>query len=380
MNIAILTDGISPYVLGGMQKHSFNLTKYFALNGLKVTLVHFNQSDYDIEKLELFTEEEKLNIESIIIPFPNSSKILGHYLRSSYTYSVNIYNTLKERLKEFDFIIAKGFTAWKLLEEKSKGIHCPPIGVNFHGYEMYQQQTGLKSKFSALMLKKAVQPILDKADYVFSYGGKITELLQTEAKVAKPKIIEIPGGIERSWLNPKQIRLNQPRRFVFIGRYERRKGIEELHRALEQLPDNLDFEFTFIGPIPKDKQLKDKRLKYLGTIRDTEKIKNILREQDVLVCPSHSEGMPNVILEAMASGLAIIATDVGAVQLLVDKNNGFLLENNNMSSLKKALSSCIHHDITSLKEASLSKVKNFIWDSIIEQHINLISHVINNKE
>ena len=52
MRIALLTDGIYPYVLGGMQRHSFYLAKYFAKNKFYVDLFHFNQSEYDINKLE----------------------------------------------------------------------------------------------------------------------------------------------------------------------------------------------------------------------------------------------------------------------------------------------------------------------------------------
>ncbi|MFO0434814.1 MAG: hypothetical protein ACK5ZT_06175, partial [Sphingobacteriaceae bacterium] len=59
MKIALITDGIWPYVMGGMQKHSFYLCKYLAKNKINVDLIHFNQSNLDITKLEYFTEEEK---------------------------------------------------------------------------------------------------------------------------------------------------------------------------------------------------------------------------------------------------------------------------------------------------------------------------------
>mgnify|MGYP000917428566 FL=1 len=70
MKIALITDGIWPYVLGGMQKHSFYLCKYLAQNGVQVTLVHFNQSSYNIEELSVFSAEEKKNIRSVIVPIP----------------------------------------------------------------------------------------------------------------------------------------------------------------------------------------------------------------------------------------------------------------------------------------------------------------------
>ena len=59
MRIALLTDGIFPYVIGGMQKHSFYLAKYFIKNKIYIDLYHTNQSQYDISKLEFFSEEIK---------------------------------------------------------------------------------------------------------------------------------------------------------------------------------------------------------------------------------------------------------------------------------------------------------------------------------
>ena len=52
------------------------------------------------------------------------------------------------------------------------------------------------------------------------------------------------------------------------------------------------------------------------------------------MCPSYSEGMPNVIMEAMSRGLAIIATDVGAVSKLVDEENGWLINPRGLEKLK----------------------------------------------
>ena len=87
MRIALLTDGISPYVLGGMQRHSFYLAKYFAKNKIYVDLFHFNQSSLNIELLDCFNDDEKIYINSFVIPFPKLGKLPGHYIRESKKYS-----------------------------------------------------------------------------------------------------------------------------------------------------------------------------------------------------------------------------------------------------------------------------------------------------
>jgi hypothetical protein len=153
MRIALITDGIWPYVLGGMQKHSYYLCKYLAQNKVHVDLVHYNASDYDINKLEFFSDEEKKFITPIIVNFPKGLSFPGHYIYKSYKHSKLIFNALKENLKVYDFIYAKGFTGWYLInQKKSKKIICNKIGVKFHGYEMFQIPPAFKIKLQHIFL------------------------------------------------------------------------------------------------------------------------------------------------------------------------------------------------------------------------------------
>jgi glycosyltransferase involved in cell wall biosynthesis len=361
-----------------MQKHSFYLAKYFAQNQIYVDLYHFNQSDFDITELHCFSNDEKKFINSIVIPFPKPSFYPGHYIIESYNFSKAVFEEFKKR-NQVDFIYCKGFTGWTLLEEKRKGYLCAPVGVNFHGLEMFQKQPNFVSKLSAhLILKQPTLFQLNHADFVFSYGGKITELLNG-LTIHKNRVIEIPTAIEKNWLTEHVKQKNDKLKFVFVGRYERRKGIEELNEVLKQLLEqDLNFEIHFIGPIPEKKWILNNKLKYLGPIRDSEKLKSYLENMDVLVCPSHSEGMPNVILEAMSSKLAIIATNVGAVKLMVNENNGLLIEN--LKQLKNAIIHFINLDISLLQKmqnSSFEKVKtSFLWENIIKQTIDKINLVI----
>lgn len=381
MRIAIISDGVHPYVIGGMQRHTFYLCKYLSLSGVKVTLYHFNKSNLDIEKLEIFSEKERENIESIVIPFPSSNKLPGHYIRDSYKYSCLIYEQIKDRLNEFDFIYSKGFSAWKLIEQKkNQKIECPPIGVKFHGYEMFQKQADFKSFLQSYLLKGSVRWISKNADYVFSYGSKITKIIESLG-INNNRIIEIPAGIEKEWISQVEKPRNEIRRFVYLGRYERRKGIEELNSVLNELiKQNTDFEFHFIGPFEKEQQIQSNLIHYHGSITDNSRIRAILDASDCLVCPSWSEGMPNVILEAMARSCAIIASNVGAVSIEVDSSNGLLIEPGDKTQLKNAINrflSLDEADILAMQESSRNKIINkFEYSLIIEEVLTKINNTI----
>jgi len=140
------------------------------------------------------------------------------------------------------------------------------------------------------------------------------------------------------------------------------------------------FEFHFVGAIPESKQLKDSHLHYWGSISDSSIIKNILKTSDVLVCPSYSEGMPTVILEGMASGLAIIASDVGAVSEQVSAVNGILVKPGNKEELEQALLQMLNTStdhLVSMKKHSINCIKErFLWDSIIAKNISEIRRFI----
>ena len=378
MRIALLTDGIYPFVIGGMQKHSYYLAKYFAAKSVHVDLYHTNCTQNELERSGIFSSEERKFIHAINIAFPKMTRFPGHYLKESYLFSQYI---LEEFLKRppVNFIYAKGFCGWKMLEERATGrLNSDiPMGVNFHGYEMFQLQPSFGSELrSRFLLRKPVMYLVKNADHIFSYGGKITSIIK-DLGVESKKIIEIPTGIESSWLVNSIKPSSSLKRFIFVGRHERRKGIEELMKVIAKIKGTENVRFEFVGDIPLQKRVTSSNIFYHGVITDAQKMRSVLAEADVLICPSFSEGMPNVILEAMACGLAVIATDVGAVSNMVSVANGSLIRPADLADLESKIRHFIAmkpEDLDKMKMVSLAKVKEcFLWDNIIEKTIKEIA-------
>lgn len=383
MKILLLTDGVMPFAIGGMQKHSQQLAKHMAAKGHEVTLVHCiygNQPFPSQDELNTaFGEAAMCHLEIITLRFPRLGKLPGHYLNESYLFSKQIFEKLSNRLNSFDFIYSKGFAAWYFIERKKKGMHMPPISVKFHGYEMFQKPANLSMWLQNLMLKRPVMWNNRHADYIFSYGGGITTLL-TKLGLPSNKIIDIPTGIDPSWCIQHPARpVEGPLRFCFVGRYERRKGIEELHEAIKKLSAPSEYRFDFVGPIPATQRIKQEGITYHGSINNTAAMIQILDECDILVAPSHSEGMPNVIMEAMARGMAVITTRVGAIESVVDESNGWFVEPGNSDSLRDALHQILSGPaeiITRKKEASRQRISLYSWDKIAAQTIEKIQELI----
>jgi len=380
MKLLLLTDGIFPYVIGGMQKHSYYLGKFLAREGVHVDIVIPASTEINRDNIQNYlTDLERKKIRFLEIDLPNNFYFPGHYIYESYNYSRNIYRMLKADFKNYDFIYAQGYTAWALLKEKKSVDGLPAVGVNFHGIEMYQPSDGVRSYLEKLLLRLPAAYCLKKADVAYSLGGKLTGIL--EKITSQNHIAETSIGIEKQWLNDADIDIQPPRRFIFIGRYEKRKGIELLNQVISR-NCNSNFRFDFIGPIPEHKKIHYSSVVYHGAIYDETRIKKILDHSDVLFCPSYSEGMPTVILEAMARRVAVVATDVGAVSCLVSDKTGWLIEAGNLQQLNDVFLEAISvnsEELQKKKKKAYELIKSrYTWDKVAEINLEVIRQIIKN--
>ena len=109
-----------------------------------------------------------------------------------------------------------------------------------------------------------------------------------------------------------------------------------------------------------------------------EDIPDIYRDADVFLLPSVMEGMPSVVLQAMASGLPIIGSKVeGFSEVLEDGINGFCIEygdyKNLANSIHKLISSVDLREQMSKK--SIEKANKFSWESISKQYLSLYENM-----
>ena len=159
-----------------------------------------------------------------------------------------------------------------------------------------------------------------------------------------PNSIAAHGKIRRPALSGRPIRL------LFVGWLTRTKGLIELLEALRHVPNT---ELTILGRWVADstgKTCEDEvrrriaapdlasRVTLVGEV-PLKEVGSHYAASDALVLPSHTEGFPMVLLEAMASGLPCIVTPVGAMpEAITDGFNGHIVPVNNAIALAKTLS------------------------------------------
>ena len=136
---------------------------------------------------------------------------------------------------------------------------------------------------------------------------------------------------------------------VFVGWLERGKGVIELIEACRQLSSTYNFTLDLIGDgrVADEARTLIARYGLEACVRlrgwmPQEEVHKALTQADVFVLPSHAEGLPNAMVEAMAAKLAIVVSEVGAIPDVVEhRTNGLLVPPRNVSMLAAALQEII---------------------------------------
>jgi glycosyltransferase involved in cell wall biosynthesis len=174
---------------------------------------------------------------------------------------------------------------------------------------------------------------------------------------------------------------------AFVGRWSEEKGILNfIHAIPEVLKSDPDIIFRIGGSGPLKTEVEQyleqnklkKSVEIIGWIAH-DKLPEFLNDVKLLVLPSYTEGLPNIMLEAMACGVPVLATRVGTIpDIIKDGQTGFILENNSSetiaSNILKALS---YEKFNSIAENVRFYVKKEFIFSNTASGINIIFNELN---
>jgi len=171
-----------------------------------------------------------------------------------------------------------------------------------------------------LLAYQLYAPFLVNYDRVIVFSQVQRELL-ARLSVPAPNVAVIPNGVDVQKYSPGPSNLKAEfkaeRLFVYQGRIATEKNLEALLRAWRQSEMRPDSKLLIVGNGPLKSSLEpfygpEYGILWLGSIADENRRIEILRGADLFILPSLVEGLSLSLLEAMACGLACLATDVGA--------------------------------------------------------------------
>jgi len=180
----------------------------------------------------------------------------------------------------------------------------------------------------------ALGEVLQQAKLVICVSNQIRHKVVSQYGIKPERVVVIRCGI-----NPEDFQhvtvFGDRLKILSVARLHPVKGLSDLIAACALLRDKgVDFECTIVGDGQERDELQT-QVKTLGLTEyinlpgwvENEKLPEIYHNHTVFVLPSSSEGVPVVIMEAMASGLPIVATGVGGVPEIVEQGvNGALVE------------------------------------------------------
>jgi glycosyltransferase involved in cell wall biosynthesis len=169
----------------------------------------------------------------------------------------------------------------------------------------------------------------------------------------------------------------------YIGRFSEEKGTLNFVEAIPRILDERG-EIRFL--IGGAGQLQDKIEEYLDEKNLNDKVKltgwiphdalpDYLNELKLVVLPSYTEGLPNILLEAMACGTPVLATPVGAIpDVIKDGKTGFILENNSPECIaKNILNVLTYPNLDKIVKSTRELVeKEFTYKAAVERYREIL--------
>ena len=264
-----------------------------------------------------------------------------------------------------------------------------------HGFNFHENMNFFKYFFFS-----SIEYFLCKffTHYIFFQSIEDYNYVKDKFNIKQNKILHIGNGIDLNKYkfnkNLRNYEKNQIR-LLYVGRMVEEKGIRDLLLVMNDLEKSKNFKnlyLTLVGPSlssDRDKLGSDmynliNKLPNVKWIGESNSIPDIMSKNDVLILPSYREGVPRSVIEAMASGLPCIVTNIrGSRELIEHGFSGFIYPPGDRSSLTNILrkiSTIAHSEIEKMgKNAHSFSHANCNETKIVNIQIKFIKSILKKK-
>jgi glycosyltransferase involved in cell wall biosynthesis len=391
MKICIVSHSFFP-TIGGAELVVHNLAKHMTLIGEKV-VVFTNHKNRD----PLFKSIYKVKY------YPRTPK----KILQGFFFCINLI--LLQKMNSFDLIHVHVADMGYYVALVNKILKVP-IVITTHGRDIQKYpEIGYGYRLDPSLNRK-IEFALKNADLVTAIGSS-TKKEYLKIGVQEEKIAYIPNGVDlkrfgESYQDIRKIlKLRENIKIILtVGRYDKKKGYEYLIKAIPQIiKNNENIKFLFIGkgldilkPLirklsvekfviileqQKFNKTTDSKINFNKIPNDI--LLSAYKSADIFVSPSLIEGFALVIIEAMASGLPIIATNVsGNEDAVVNEKNGILVPPKSPKDLSSKITRLLENErkIIELGRNSLKLSKQYDWINITNQYLSQYKKILNLDE
>lgn len=209
--------------------------------------------------------------------------------------------------------------------------------------------------------------------------------LRTLARAYAPglEIAAVPNGVDTTVFAPAvpPKAPGEVTRILFVGRLvTEQKGLDVLLTGLSRVPGTWELELVGDGP---DRERIARHAQQLGCAErvrmrgwvERAALSSLYRAADIFVFPSRHEGVPNALLEAMASGLAVVASDIPSIrEVISDGECGILVPTDDAGALAHAVTRLMTSPNTAAQLGAAARRRmeqDFGWRAVAAQYLRL---------
>lgn len=223
--------------------------------------------------------------------------------------------------------------------------------------------------------------VLRRAVAVIANAAGLAELAQRADGVP---VNVIPNGVDTDYFQPANRKSGAPPKVLFVGRFHRQKNLTQLLHSFDTAAKQTPMQLDLVGDGPERHDLQalargvgcDHLITWRGWL-DKDALRRAYQEADIFVNPSFYEGMPNTVLEAMASGLPIVASRVGGNTELVEQSGGGLLfdidQPNQLTQALASLASSREKRVELGQNARNHVCERYSWSQVARGYVDLIT-------
>lgn len=361
-NVLIVCHYYPPHI-GGIEIVAYNQAKQLALAGHKVTVVtskvHSKEKNCYLGGVDIVRIKAWNFFERWGIPFP--------------IFAPRMLLTLLKLSKRADVIhMHDAFYMSSFLAALCGCWHRKPMCLTQH-VAMITHPSRLVTIIQKVVYATSGAAIFRLSNNIFIFNDKVEKFL-LDRGVSQSKLISLPNGVDTELFHPvgkeektalrKQLGFSQNKKIIlFVGRFVPKKGFDKVLAAR-----NDEYQIVFAGgDAPQD---SDDEIIFLGKLSQ-KKLAQVYQASDIFVLPSHGEGFPLSIQEAMASGLPVITTkDEGYMRYNLDENYVCLIDNPTKDSVCQSIKILMKDDDLLRKMSGYSyryARDNFSWPLIVSR-------------
>lgn len=264
---------------------------------------------------------------------------------------------------------------------------CLTIGLPYiitEHWTLYLPQNAHKITW---LRKLLTQKVVKNAAALHTVSENLKQAMQTLGFRNKQTVI-IPNVVDTATFYPENASVfPEKTRFLHVAVFnEEAKNLSGLLRTFQKLTKlNPNVELRIIGFGAAENELK-KLAQELGLLnthvffegkKETDEVAESMRNADVFVLFSNYENLPCVLIEALASGLPVISTNVGGISEMISKEQGILIKPRDENALLEALTfMCAHHQDFSKTELRKFAEAKFSYAAVGRQFAELYETVL----